>query len=50
MVTSNGTRAFGIDANMLMVGKKVNVIVLNLKKNMIFTPLLNSPSEERRGI
>lgn len=48
MVTSNGARALGIDAGMLVVGKKADVIVLDLKKNMMFTPLLKSPNEERR--
>lgn len=28
--------------------KKVDVIILDLKKEMIFTPLLKSPKEERR--
>ena len=48
MGTSNGAKALGIDAGMLVVGKKADVIVMDLKKDMMFTPLLKSPVEERR--
>jgi 5-methylthioadenosine/S-adenosylhomocysteine deaminase len=47
VVTSNGAEALGIDAGVLVVGKKANVMVLDLKKNMMFTPLLN---EKQRGM
>jgi 5-methylthioadenosine/S-adenosylhomocysteine deaminase len=50
MVTSNGARALVIDAAMLVVSKKADVIVLDLKKNTMFTPLLKSPNEERRAV
>lgn len=40
MATSNCARALGIDAGMLKVGKKADIIVLDLTKGMVFTPLL----------
>jgi len=40
MATNNGARALGIDAGMLKAGKKADIIVLDLTKNMMFTPLL----------
>ncbi len=48
MGTSNGARALGIDAGMLVVGKKADVILIDLKKDMMFTPLLKSPIDDRR--
>ncbi|KAH6702843.1 n-ethylammeline chlorohydrolase [Leptodontidium sp. MPI-SDFR-AT-0119] len=48
MGTSNGAKALGIDAGSLEVGKKADVIILDLKKDLMFTPLLKSPIEERR--
>jgi 5-methylthioadenosine/S-adenosylhomocysteine deaminase len=48
MGTSNGATALGIDAGMLEAGKKADVILLDLKKDMMFTPLLKEPKEERR--
>ena len=48
MGTSNGARALGIDAGMLVAGKKADVIVIDLKKDMMFTPLLKSPVDDRR--
>jgi 5-methylthioadenosine/S-adenosylhomocysteine deaminase len=48
MGTSNGAKALGIDAGMLVAGKKADVILLDLKKDMMFTPLLKEPKEERR--
>jgi 5-methylthioadenosine/S-adenosylhomocysteine deaminase len=42
MGTSNGAKALGIDAGMLMVGKKADVVLLDLKKDMMFTPLLKA--------
>jgi 5-methylthioadenosine/S-adenosylhomocysteine deaminase len=48
MATRNGAKALGIDAGVLAVGKKADLILLNLKKDMMFTPLLQGPNEERR--
>lgn len=48
MGTRNGARALGINAGMLKPGMKADIIVLDLKKDMMFTPLLKSPVEERR--
>lgn len=48
MATGNGARALGIDAGVLAVGKKADLIILDLKKDMMFTPLLKSPAAERR--
>lgn len=48
MGTKNGAQALGIDAGVLAVGKKADVIILDLKKDMMFTPLLKSPNDERR--
>jgi 5-methylthioadenosine/S-adenosylhomocysteine deaminase len=45
MGTSNGAKALGIDAGMLVVGKKADVISLDLKKDMMFTPLLKKPKK-----
>lgn len=48
MATSNGARALGVEAGTLEVGKKADVIIIDLKKDMMFTPLLKSPLEARR--
>lgn len=48
MATANGARALGIDAGTIEVGRKADVIVIDLKKDMMFTPLLKSPLRERR--
>ena len=48
MGTKNGAKALGINAGTLEVGKKADVIILDLKKDLMFTPLLKSPNEERR--
>ncbi|KUI70216.1 5'-deoxyadenosine deaminase [Cytospora mali] len=48
MATVNGARALGTDAGSIEVGKKADVIVIDLKKDMMFTPLLKSPLKERR--
>lgn len=48
MGTRNGAKALGIDAGVLGLGKKADVILVDLKKDMMFTPLLHSPKEERR--
>lgn len=47
MATVNGARALGIDAGMLQSGKKADVIVLDLTKGMMFTPLLKD-AEKRK--
>ena len=48
MGTKNGAKALGINAGTLEVGKKADVIILDLKKDLMFTPLLKGPNEERR--
>jgi 5-methylthioadenosine/S-adenosylhomocysteine deaminase len=48
MGTLNGAKALNINAGVLAVGKKADVIILDLKKDMMFTPLLESPREERK--
>ncbi|KAG4437732.1 hypothetical protein IFR05_006766 [Cadophora sp. M221] len=46
--TRNGAKALGIDAGTLEVGKKADLIILDLNKDLMFTPLLKNPIEERR--
>lgn len=48
MATANGAKALGVEAGTLEVGKKADVIILDLKKDMMFTPLLKKPLEARR--
>ncbi|KAI0123436.1 n-ethylammeline chlorohydrolase [Xylariales sp. AK1849] len=48
MATRNGARALDIDAGTLEVGKKADCVVVDLKKDVMFTPLLKSPLEARR--
>ncbi|KAM0818415.1 putative Amidohydrolase-related domain-containing protein [Seiridium cardinale] len=48
MATNNGARALGIDAGTLEVGKKADVVILDLRKDMMFTPLLKAPLQARR--
>lgn len=48
MATRNGARALGIDAGSVEVGKKADVILVDLKKDMMFTPLLRKPLRERK--
>jgi 5-methylthioadenosine/S-adenosylhomocysteine deaminase len=48
MGTKNGAKALGINAGTLENGKKADVIILDLKKDLMFTPLLKGPNEERR--
>lgn len=48
MATKNGATALGIDAGTLEVGRKADLVILNLKKDMMFTPLLKAPLDARR--
>lgn len=48
MATRNGAKALGINAGTIEVGKKADVILLDLKKDMMFTPLLKSPKSDRQ--
>lgn len=48
MATRNGARALDVDAGTVEVGKKADVILLDLKKDMMFTPLLRQPKTDRQ--
>lgn len=48
MATGNGAKALGINAGMIEVGRKADVILLDLTKDMMFTPLLKEPKEDRQ--
>ncbi|CAJ2507146.1 Uu.00g083320.m01.CDS01 [Anthostomella pinea] len=48
MATVNGARALGVEAGVLAAGKKADIIIIDLKKDMMFTPLLKAPTESRR--
>ncbi|KAI0176982.1 n-ethylammeline chlorohydrolase [Pestalotiopsis sp. NC0098] len=48
MATRNGAVALGIDAGTIEAGRKADLVVLDLKKDMMFTPLLKAPLETRR--
>lgn len=48
MATKNGARALGVDAGTIEVGRKADVILLDLKKDMMFTPLLRQPKTDRQ--
>lgn len=48
MATRNGAKALGVDAGTIQVGKKADVILLDLKKDMMFTPLLKGPKDDRQ--
>lgn len=43
MATINGAKGLDIDAGVIKAGKKADVIVLDLTKNHMFTPLLKDP-------
>ncbi|KAL5338840.1 hypothetical protein BJX70DRAFT_408481 [Aspergillus crustosus] len=43
MATINGAKALQIEAGTLKVGKKADVIVVDLTRNQMFTPLLKEP-------
>lgn len=47
MATSNGARALGVDAGTVEAGRKADVILLDLRKDLMFTPLLRAPKEDR---
>lgn len=48
MATRNGARALGIDAGSIAPGKKADVIVIDLTKNQMFTPLLSDSARRKR--
>ena len=48
MGTRNGAKALGVNAGLIQAGMKADIVLLDLKKDMMFTPLLKSPAEERR--
>jgi 5-methylthioadenosine/S-adenosylhomocysteine deaminase len=47
MATNNGAKALGIEAGSLKEGKKADVIVLDLKRGMMFTPLLTDVTKRK---
>jgi 5-methylthioadenosine/S-adenosylhomocysteine deaminase len=47
MATGNGAKALGIDAGVIAPGKKADVIVVDLTKNQMFTPLLKDPPKRK---
>ena len=47
MATRNGAKALGIDAGVLEPGRKADIIVLDLKKDQMFTPLLKDLDRRR---
>ncbi|TPX06984.1 uncharacterized protein E0L32_011129 [Thyridium curvatum] len=47
MATQNGCKALGIDAGAIEPGKKADLIVLDLTKNHMFTPLLKDPARRK---
>lgn len=48
MATRNGAMALGINAGTIEAGRKADVVLLDLKKDMMFTPLLKAPLDARR--
>lgn len=48
MATRNGAQALDLNAGSIEVGKTADVILLDLKRDMMFTPLLKSPKEDRQ--
>lgn len=47
MATRNGAKALGVDAGAVQPGKKADLIVLDLTKNQMFTPLLKEPKKRK---
>lgn len=47
MATRNGAQALGINAGAVQPGKKADVIVVDLTKNQMFTPLLKDPKKRK---
>lgn len=47
MATNNGAKALGVEVGMLKVGMKADVIVLDLKKDMMFTTLLKDVTKRK---
>lgn len=48
MATRNGAKALGIDAGAVSPGKKADLIVVDLTKNQMFTPLLKDPASREK--
>ncbi|KAF7524783.1 hypothetical protein G7054_g11318 [Neopestalotiopsis clavispora] len=48
MATRNGAVALGIDAGTIEAGRKADLVIMDLKKDMMFTPLLKAPLDARR--
>lgn len=47
IATKNGAKALGVDAGSLEVGKLADVVVVDLTKDMMFTPLLRDEKERK---
>ncbi|EXJ86684.1 hypothetical protein A1O3_03637 [Capronia epimyces CBS 606.96] len=47
MATRNGAKALGFDAGVLQPGKKADVIVVDLTKDLMFIPLLKDPQRRK---
>lgn len=47
MATMNGAKALDLNAGSLTVGKKADLVVVDLTKDMMFTPLLKEESERK---
>ncbi|KAH7162059.1 n-ethylammeline chlorohydrolase [Dactylonectria estremocensis] len=47
MATKNGAKALGIDCGAVQPGKKADLIVVDLTKNQMFTPLLKDPKRRK---
>ncbi|OJD31422.1 cytosine deaminase [Diplodia corticola] len=45
--TENGARALGLDAGVLEVGRKADVILVDLRRDLMFTPLLREKGKRR---
>ncbi|OKL59467.1 hypothetical protein UA08_05321 [Talaromyces atroroseus] len=48
MATLNGAMALGINAGVIGIGKKADLIVIDLKKNQMFTPLLKDRQSRKK--